>query len=525
MRQNQSDIQYLLHESGVLNEFGIRVIGIVETSADLPDPATYEGEFGDAYAVGTGTPYVFYIYTRQVSGQTGPFWFNIGEFPAPSTVPGPQGPQGVQGEIGPRGSLWFTGVGAPSAGAQYNTGDVYLDTSVGAVYQLNGAGNWENKGSIRGPQGIQGNTGGIGPQGPQGPTGPTGPQGEPGAPFNIVGELTSATQLPTPTAEIRNQAYLIGADENYELYVISGSEEEGFVWVNVGKIEGVVGPAGPQGATGPAGPQGAAGVTKPIYYASQNFLNNPVQISSLTPQTPAIAVGDMVLDVDGNLGRAASNDPSGSVGVVLSCILLTNLKGPAGATPTGITITPATATQGTLTETQLSTLQANDLNYIILNNEIYTLQDKSHESGYLVYTHVGMNTVKNTFIKTITITISTRGWGLTTTQVGKKLYRHACRIDYSGNAYSFNISFEVINTSSNNLLSRNLNSFLYSNGYNSINNSYPIAATRSGGNAPNGIWADSVNPAAGLYVHLNDGTDIAFTIDTNSYQETIKEIL
>ena len=77
VRRNQSDIKYILEEEGVLNQFGIKVIGQVTYSSDLPDPSTYKGEYGDAYAVGTKTPYQLYIFTRQFSGQTSPTWFNI----------------------------------------------------------------------------------------------------------------------------------------------------------------------------------------------------------------------------------------------------------------------------------------------------------------------------------------------------------------------------------------------------------------------------------------------------------------
>ena len=103
VRQNQSDIKYILEEEGVLNQFGIKVIGQVSSSSELPDPNTYIGEYGDAYAVGTVTPYELYIYTRQFSGNEGPIWFNIGRFPVPGPT-GPTGPQGIQGIQGIQGS-------------------------------------------------------------------------------------------------------------------------------------------------------------------------------------------------------------------------------------------------------------------------------------------------------------------------------------------------------------------------------------------------------------------------------------
>lgn len=416
VRQNQSDIKYLLEEGGALNEFGIKVIGIIENSGELPNPATYEGDYGDAYAVGAG-PYEFYIYTRQVSGQTGAFWFNIGVFPAPSTVPGPEGPDGPQGEPGIRGSLWFTGSGAPVVGSQYNAGDMYLDTSSGNVYQLNSTGNWSNVGSIKGPQGIQGKDGKTGGPGPEGPDGPPGPQGEPGLPFSIVGELTSATQLPNPTEEIRNQAYLIGTTENYDLYVISGTDGE-YVWVNVGRIEGIVGPVGPEGQPGQPGAQGEPGITKPIYYCSIVLPSGTVNKTNLTPTTPAPEQNDLFIQPNGDLCRI--NSDFGTSPTTATFIKLTSLLGPAGASPTGITITPATSTFGTLTAEQYSILTANDFNYIVLNGEIYNLQDKN--TTYLIYTHVGMTSNNIKRVRTIKITISNRGWVLSSINIGDNGY-------------------------------------------------------------------------------------------------------
>lgn len=435
VKQNQSDIQYLLKEGGTLNEFGIKVVGQVTTAADLPDPSTYEGEYGDAYAVGAESPYYFYIYTRQVSGQTGSFWFNVGLFPQLSTVPGPQGPQGQQGQQGTRGSMWFIGTGEPSVSSQYKTGDMYLNQTDGYTYRLDSTGNWRRYNSIRGPQGVQGLQGGQGPQGEQGP------QGVQGAPFSVAGIVANVAQLPTPTAETLNQAYFVGTDGNYNLYVTIGTEEAGYLWVNAGNIASIEGPQGPEGPQGEQGPRGEDGITRPIY-STPRLVNwstgGSIVVRELVPKTPEIAVGDFAIGSDGLFGRVTSYTavPFPRVyGEVLG-----TLKGEAGASPTGITLTPASASQGTLTSSQLSTLQANDFNYITLNNEIYHLQDKSHEDGYLVYTHVGMDTQKKTFIKTITVTISTLGWVLTEKTVGGYLVN----VIASNSNFKMYLSFQFV---------------------------------------------------------------------------------
>lgn len=441
VKQNQSDIQYLLKEGGTLNEFGIKVVGQVTTAADLPNPSTYEGEYGDAYAVGAQSPYYFYIYTRKVSGQTGSFWFNVGLFPQPSTVPGPQGPQGTQGQQGTRGSMWFIGTGNPSVGSQYQTGDMYLNQTDGYIHRLDSTGNWRRYNSIRGPQGVQGMQGGQGLQGAPGPQGGQGPQGAPGAPFSVVGIVASVSQLPTPTAETINQAYLVGSVENYDLYVATGTEEAGYLWADAGKVESVEGPQGPKGEPGKQGPQGEPGITKPIYYyPSENRLGS-IALNQVSPLYPVPSVNDFIIDLKSDLYRINEiRVYDGSPLQYAITVKIASLKGESGASPTGITLTPASASQGTLTSSQISTLQANDFNYITLNNEIYHLQDKSHEAGYLVYTHVGMDTQKKTFIKTITVTISTLGWVLTEKTVGGYLVN----VIVSNSTFKIYLSFQFV---------------------------------------------------------------------------------
>lgn len=77
-----------LHDNEVdWNLLGIKVIGHIDA---LPIPeGTYE--YGDAYMVGTKTPYDMYIYTRPDGNvHTEGYWFPIGKFP----MPGPQGQKG-----------------------------------------------------------------------------------------------------------------------------------------------------------------------------------------------------------------------------------------------------------------------------------------------------------------------------------------------------------------------------------------------------------------------------------------------
>lgn len=210
--KNQADIQYILEEEGVLNQFGVKVVNEVPTDADLPDPLTYEGEYGDAILVGTTQPFDMYIFTRPFGAETANQWFNIGQFP----LPGPQGVQGLRGEKGEKGDKGDRGEVGPA-----------------------------------GPQGAAGQSI-VGPQGPQGIQGPQGPQGPAGESFKIVGTLSDVSLLPTPTEETRASAYLVDIDGVNHLYVIVG--EEDLTWFDAGPLEGI---PGETGATGPQGPAGA----------------------------------------------------------------------------------------------------------------------------------------------------------------------------------------------------------------------------------------------------------------------------
>ena len=115
--KNMQDINSLKEGTAVLDEFGIKVVGEVDSLADLPTVAEYkeaheDWAYGDAYAVGTEAPYTLYILTRENETTTEDHWFDIGEFPAP----GPQGEAGPEGPIGPQGQTGNPGTDGASAG-------------------------------------------------------------------------------------------------------------------------------------------------------------------------------------------------------------------------------------------------------------------------------------------------------------------------------------------------------------------------------------------------------------------------
>ena len=219
VEKNTKDIQELNYGGAVLAEFGIRVVGRLDSIDDLPDPTLFdESDIGNAYAIGTQAPYTLYVLTRPfVEGD--PYqWFNIGRFPEP----GPKGDTGETGETGPqgpRGNSVFSGAGTPTVSATYMSGDSYIDTMTSVLYRYNGT-TWLYGGSLKGATGPQGPQGIQGLQGPEGETGPQGPQGEPGQSFTILGQVASASSLPSPSNVSNGTAYLVGSAAPYHLYVL-----------------------------------------------------------------------------------------------------------------------------------------------------------------------------------------------------------------------------------------------------------------------------------------------------------------
>ena len=245
LRNLEEQVQYLTDYHAVnqgLVQWGIRVVGQVETEQDLPDP--YEGEYGDAIAVGTKAPYSFYIWTRPSIEGNPAYWFPFGEI----SIVGPQGPKGDPGVKGATGesTKWIVGASAPT-NTNYNISDMYLNQRTGDVYQLlstnDGGKRWLSIGNIKGAQGNQGLQGPQGPQGEQGEPGPKGETGDVGGFINIWGTLTSTDQLPTPTS-LGNLtvAYLVfhagnaGDDPNdhYDLYIQVGETSATANWFNAG---------------------------------------------------------------------------------------------------------------------------------------------------------------------------------------------------------------------------------------------------------------------------------------------------
>ena len=230
--KNKQDIAKHYDLDRVMADFGIKVVGKIDYISDLPDPATYVGDYGSTYVVGTQYPYSFWIWTRANvnAGQPEDYWLDYGQL----SIVGPTGPQGNPGPRGPAGvsPKIYTG-NSPQASAN---GDLYINTTNGNLYQTI-SGSIVLVGNIMGPAGAQGKQGDQGKQGIQGPPGTPGPRGDVGGLVNIAGIVNSSDQLPLPST-IGNvtYAYLVGTSAPYALWVQVGETPETSVWMNMGPL-------------------------------------------------------------------------------------------------------------------------------------------------------------------------------------------------------------------------------------------------------------------------------------------------
>lgn len=236
VQKNKDDIAKHYEIDRVIADWGIKVMGEVETYDDLLQISTADEEYGNAYKVNVPDG-DYYIWTRanSIIGQNEDYWMNVGSL----AIPGPEGSIGPEGPKGDKGDAtkWYTGSTAPQQTSGVVEGDLYLNTVNGYLYKyING--DWNAIGTIRGPQGVQGIQGIQGPQGLQGLQGPKGDTGDVGGFVSIAGIVASTSQLPSPSSlnDLR-KAYLVGTtQDNYLLYIQVGQSSDVAVWTNMGLL-------------------------------------------------------------------------------------------------------------------------------------------------------------------------------------------------------------------------------------------------------------------------------------------------
>ncbi len=307
-----------------------------------PGPAGPQGPAGPTGATGATGPQG----PQGTAGVVGP----QGPEGAASTVAGPQGPQGATGATGLTGATGPQGPQGPQGlkGDKGNTGDTGPQGVAGTGVEILGSyatlselqsahptGNigdsylilgdlhvwdsvnseWDNVGTIQGPQGATGLTGATGPQGPQGiqgiqgfkgdtgdtgatgAQGPQGPQGATGAqgPVGPQGDIGltgaqgpqatfSITSETAPLNPIEGQAWFNSLNGKSYIYYDS-------YWVEIGSSL-----SGPQGETGPMGPQGPQGPQG----VSINLKSSSLTVAAL-PSTGNSVNDARIVEADGDL--------------------------------------------------------------------------------------------------------------------------------------------------------------------------------------------------------------------------------
>lgn len=211
--KNQEDIERYVATTLTLNNMGIRVLGVISDSTKLPPTAS---QYGDAYLVGKTTPYNLYIWTR-LEAQDAARFVSVGQFPAPSNIPGKTGPQGPQGDTG----VGIANIYVDSDGYMKIT---YTDDRPSSTF-----------GSLKGPQGIMGPKGAKGDKGDTGAQGPRGLDGQNAFAVTIVDTLTSIDDLPDPSIVGRNDAYVVKSDNQSDLYGLV-LVNNALKWANFGTI-------------------------------------------------------------------------------------------------------------------------------------------------------------------------------------------------------------------------------------------------------------------------------------------------
>ena len=215
--KNKVDIQNLQTSEKVLATFGIKVIGTADNSSAIPTVAVYKAnnpdwEYGDAYAVGTASPYEFYILTRADETHTEDYWFNLGVIKGPKGDPGNDGANGADGKDGvsPTVSVGTVTTGNPGTPVSVTNGGT--STNVVLNFRI--------------------------PKGATGDKGAKGDKGDTGFAVNIASELNNVNELPTASASYVNVGYVIkDADGDSNLYVCMTNASTGaWYWNNVGKI-------------------------------------------------------------------------------------------------------------------------------------------------------------------------------------------------------------------------------------------------------------------------------------------------
>jgi len=259
-------------ETGAQGEEGanVLVLGNVNTASALPTDA----EVGHAYFVND-------TYSLSVSRGAG-LWASSLSLRGPTGLTGSEGPIGPPGQIGPgvvaKGSV--VDVTALNALPTPAVGDLYIVEADYKMYIYDGSA-FQNSGvSMRGAAGADGVDGADGAQGIQGIQGNTGSVGAQGNSIVVMGNLATASALPTGyDSDDAGKAWFI--NDTYVMSVWDGS-----AFQSSASLRGAQGATGLQGIEGQPGTEGLDGV-------SLNFLGSVADATALATASSGWGVSDL----------------------------------------------------------------------------------------------------------------------------------------------------------------------------------------------------------------------------------------
>jgi len=271
-------------ETGAQGEEGanVLVLGNVATASALPTDA----ELGHAYFVND---------TFSLSVSRGPgVWATSTSLRGPTGLTGGVGPTGNTGSVGPgvvaKGSV--SDVSALNALPTPAVGDLYIVEADYKMYIYDGSA-FQNSGiSMRGTAGADGSNGVDGADGVDGATGETGPQGSTGSvgltgnSILVMGNVATASALPTgyDSDDVGKAWFVV---DTYVMSVWDGSAFQSSASLRGAQgeqgIQGVQGDAGADGVDGDAGADGT----------SLNFLGILPDDSALNVASTGWGVSDL----------------------------------------------------------------------------------------------------------------------------------------------------------------------------------------------------------------------------------------
>lgn len=338
----------------LIDELGIKVLGVFSDLTTAKETIRPPYEYGDAFEIGTQKPYNLYIYTRNIED-----FFDFGPFPAP----------GPKGDLGPTPSISINANVTNTTGAPEAT-VTKTGTDEAPIFNFTFKGLKGERGQT-GMQGVQGPRGFQGPTGPIGPRGYTGPKGDVGPAFKLLGDLTSTSQLPSPTAELQAQgaAYTIpNAQDIKHIWVIQGTDN--LLWTDIG-VSGVQGPQGDPGiginSLKTVKDIGAPSIT---YNTTDGItINNTERYTYITAgsgaevdvstekKIPLIAGEGISIDATAEADKAIIKSLSSNIsnGTGQGSLLQTNVKSSSGTPYTNVASGPASIAFGKNTKAQGNT--------------------------------------------------------------------------------------------------------------------------------------------------------------------------